>query len=395
MSATHEHTEPLSAEPEQEPSASLTAALPSFGRLLRTAEFDVTAGRLIDAARALSFVDVAEKEQVRAAMRACFVSGPRRNQAFDELFDLFWSGRGLPAPEVAQQETGDRRPSRSNRGDDSGASRTVAARSANADNPQATAAAADLLTVKDFKDYTAADAQRAREVIRTLVPKLASAPSRRMQPSTNHGQVDLRRTLRQTGRSGGDIAVLPRREPKRHRLRLVVLCDVSGSMDVYSRYLVQFLHAMQQEVNGVHTFVFSTRLHDITRTLESKSYDQALIQLRSQVDTWSGGTSIGGSLQRFERDYARRRVNGRSVILVISDGWERGDVMALQKALARLKRRAYRLIWLNPLLGGKDYRPVAKGMAAALPYIDHFLPAHNLDSLARAARTLVSLSRGG
>jgi uncharacterized protein with von Willebrand factor type A (vWA) domain len=165
-------------------------------------------------------------------------------------------------------------------------------------------------------------------------------------------------------------------------------------MDVYSRFLAQFLFGLQSELRGVSTFVFSTRLYEVTPMLRARTFDEALAMVGRQVEGWSGGTRIGGCLADFNRRYAKERLGPRTVVVVISDGWDRGDVSQLGREMAALRRRAFRVLWLNPLLGADDYRPVAQGMAAALPYVDDFLPVHNLESLARVGRTLVRLSRG-
>ncbi len=371
----------------------LAANLIGFARLLRASEFDVTAGRIIDAARALTAIDVARVDDVRLALRANFVSDHATLATFDQLFDLYWRTRG--APGVATGVT-DKPPSRAGR-DRPGGLRTGApprpAYAPEGDNPEATAGSADLLTSKDFAGYTEDDIARARRLIRRMAPKLATARSRRTRPARHGGVIDLRRSLRRSVRHGGEIAELLHQRRKKRRTRLVVLCDVSGSMDIYSRYMIQFLYAVQNELRGVSTFAFSTRLNEITHLLKTRDYDEALARLSADVDAWSGGTSIGGSLAAFDRGYARQRVDSRTVVVIISDGWERGDVEQLRRTMAGLRRRVYRILWLNPLLGGRDYRPVARGMAAALPFVDHFLPAHNLDSLTRVARTLVHLSR--
>lgn len=375
----------------------VAAHLVGFARLLRAADFDITAGRIIDAARALTLVDITRPEDVRLALRANLVSEAAQLAAFDRLFDLYWRSGGQPPPigEVVPVER--RPPARRGAGPHgTGLQARVPVRPAvqpTGDHPEATAGTADLLTTKDFAGYTDEEVARARAVIRRLAPKLATALARRTRQARRGDDVDLRRSLRRAVRHGGEVLDLLRRRRRVRRLRVVLLCDVSGSMDAYARYLVQFLYAVQNELRGVSTFVFSTRLNEITPLLRTRDYDQALARLAAEVDAWSGGTSIGGSLAAFEREYARRRVDSRTVLIIISDGWERGDVEVLRRALSNLKRRAYKLLWLNPLLGAKDYRPLARGMAAALPYLDYFLPAHNLDSLVRVARTLAHLAR--
>lgn len=375
----------------------LAAHLIGFARLLRAADFDITAGRIIDAARSLTLVDIGRSEDVRLALRANFVSEAALLPAFDRLFDLYWRSGGQPPP-IGEVVPVERRPASARAGQrGTGIHARVQARQAvqpTGDHPEATAGTADLLTTKDFAGYTDEEVARARAVVRRLAPKLATALARRTRLARRGEDIDLRRSLRRSVRRGGEVLELLRRRRRVRRLRVVLLCDVSGSMDVYARYLVQFMYAVQNELRGVSTFVFSTRLNEVTHLLRTRAYDQALAHLAAEVDSWSGGTSIGGCLAVFDREYARRRVDSRTVLIIISDGWERGDVEVLRRALASLKRRAYKLLWLNPLLGSKDYRPLARGMTTALPYIDYFLPAHNLDSLVRVARTLEHLARG-
>jgi uncharacterized protein with von Willebrand factor type A (vWA) domain len=362
----------------------------NFGRVLRAAGFEVTAGRLIDAARGLRLVDPCSMEDVRIVLRANLVSDNGRLELFDLLFDLYWPKSDSDEPAFPLVEPFDQ-PSpaaESHAGRGLVAALGRAAHATEGDNPEATAGSADLLTVKDFATYDDRDLAGARHTIRAIAPRLASAFSRRRRRSRRGDDIDLRRSLRHAARHGGEVVHLIRRRRRVRRLRLTVICDVSGSMDHYSRHLLQLLFAMQNELRGISTFVFSTRLHDVTHLLKTRSYDEALSRIARDVDSWSGGTSIGRCLAQFERTHARSRVDSRTVVVIISDGWERGDIDELQSAMAGLKRRAYRVIWLNPLLGHPGYQPVARGMAAALPYVDLFLPAHSLDALSRAIRAI-------
>ena len=373
----------------------LTANLVNFGRVLRVAGLDVTAGRLIDAARSLALVGPASSEDIRAALRTNLIAEHSQIATFDLLFDLYWRSSDADPPGLQVVREDDRQVPPAA---DDGPRELVAALPCPAyqpetDNTEATAGSVDLLTTKDFATYTDADLARARRLIRAIAPKLASSLSRRRRQARRGDDIDLRRSLRHAARHGGEVSRLVRRRRRIRRLRLVLLCDVSGSMDLYSRELVQFLFAVQNELRGVSTFVFSTRLHDITHLLKTRSYDEALARVGRDVDAWSGGTSIGGCLAEFERHHARRRVDSRTVVVIISDGWERGDVEQLRQTMAALKRRARRIVWLNPLLGHSSYRPIARGMAAALPYTDEFLPAHSLDALARVVRTLGTVGR--
>jgi len=374
--------------------STLAAHLVDFARLLKIAGFDVTSGRVIDAGRALVAIDVSRREDVRQALKACFVSSVEQAALFDQLFELHWSRPGTDAAEMALEQM---RPELSRLSDrverGLGTVSPEPSYTPGEENPAETYSAVDVLTTKDFSLYSAEDVRRAGRIVRALAPRLATAISRRRRTSRGGGAVDLRRSLRRSVRYGGEVVDLLRTRRRKRKLRLVVLCDVSGSMDVYSRFLVQLLFVLQNELRGVSTFVFSTRLNEVTHLLRTRSFDEALRDIGAEVDSWSGGTSIGDSLAAFDRLYARRRVGARTVLLIISDGWDRGDTGLLVHAMQSFQRRAYSVIWLNPLLGHADYRPLAKGMAAALPYVDQFLPIHNLHSLVRLSRTLVHLAR--
>jgi uncharacterized protein with von Willebrand factor type A (vWA) domain len=215
--------------------------------------------------------------------------------------------------------------------------------------------------------------------------------TRRLRASRHGHALDLRRTLRESLRSGGEPITLRRREFRRKPRPLVIICDISGSMSLYSRLLLHFVHTVSNGLSNVETFVFGTRLTRITRQLARRDVDDALTLVTRSVQDWSGGTRIGESLRTFNRRWSRRVLGHGAAVLIISDGWDRGDVRILGEEMARLQRNCHRLIWLNPLLGLEDYRPVTAGMRAALPYIDTFLPANNLDSLIALGKALEAI----
>jgi hypothetical protein len=198
----------------------------------------------------------------------------------------------------------------------------------------------------------------------------------------------MRKTLRQSLKTGGEIIELLFKQRKQNKTRLVVICDVSGSMDLYSRLLLQFVFGLQNSFARVETFIFSTALERITGYLKEASYARALERLAANVRGWSGGTLIGQSIAAFNSDWARL-ADRRTIVIILSDGWDTGEPEELASSLATLKRRAGRLIWLNPLLGSATYRPLTRGMQAALPHIDVFASAHNFDSLRALERHLV------
>lgn len=374
----------------------LGANLVQFAALLKAAELDVTTTQLLGAADCAAAIDVTQRDDFRQALAANLVTRAEDRQVFDLLFDRFWRLAGRenppPRPEPDRLSAGDSR---------LGAAEVVniayardAASGVIGDTPPQSYSAEDALIQKDFATFRDDEVREARRYIRRLAPKLATATTRRRRPARHGREIDLRRTLRLAARRGGEVSTLLHRRRKVRRLNLVLLCDVSGSMDVYSRFLVQFLYGLQNELCGVSTYVFSTRLFDVTPLLRARSFDDALARVGKRVDSWSGGTRIGASLAEFNRRYGKERLGPRTVVVVISDGWDRGDVAELAREMRALRRRAFRILWLNPLLGGAGYRPVAQGMAAALPWVDEFLPVHNLASLSRVGRTLMALARG-
>ncbi len=203
--------------------------------------------------------------------------------------------------------------------------------------------------------------------------------------------IDLRRMLRRNFKYAGEPLEIPKRRRKRKRRPLVLVCDISGSMERYSRMLLHFIHSMAGGLDRVEAFLFATRLTRITRELSRRRADQALSKIAGRVPDWSGGTRIGESLRTFNVQWCRRVLTHGPIVMVISDGWDRGDPELLRLEISRLQRTCYRLIWLNPLLGSPDYQPLTRGMQAALPFVDDFLPVHNLDSLEGLAKHLNAL----
>ncbi len=371
------------------PSDLLTATV-RFCRLLRVRGLAITPAESRDALRTLELVDLADRAEVHRALRTVLVTRPEDFAAFDAAFDAFWGGLAsagtIAAPGGAE-----------------------AAPKVEAAFPRAKDGALEFAEWTDFgegegepiglpglsdlealmgRDFSAFGAEELEEVARLaaqLARRLATRRSRRLTPSRRHGRVDLRRTMRGS-LTRGEPVELARRRRKILKTKLVVLCDVSGSMDLYSRLLVQFLYALQNQLGRMETFVFSTRLHRITEELRGQSYDRALARL-GDVRDWSGGTKIGESLRTFDQEW-RGVLDRDTVVLVLSDGWDTGDPAILSEALVQIRRRAAKVVWLNPLLGSPDYQPLTQGMVAALPHVDAFLPAHNLESLRALARHL-------
>jgi hypothetical protein len=221
--------------------------------------------------------------------------------------------------------------------------------------------------------------------------KLEQCRARRKAPTPRRHALDMRRTLRQNLRYGCEPLTLAWRGPKLKRRPLVVICDVSGSMEHYSRLLLKFVYVIGNCLDKVEAFVFSTRLTRITRQIRCGDVDASLDQVAASIQDWGGGTRLGEALKTFNFDWGRRLLSRGAVVLLVSDGLDRGDIGLLEREIQRLQLCSHRLIWLNPLLGSTDYRPLARGMRAALPYVDDFLPVHNLESLEHLGRVLERL----
>ena len=369
-----------------------------FAALLKSGELAVTTTQLLSAAQSLLAIDVTRRDDAHSALAASFLTNVEDRPVFDALFDQFWKlarseEEPPPRPQPPRLAGGETRLGVAELVE-SAYARGEGMSPPGADTPPETYSAEDALTQRDFASYRDDELHEARRYLRRLAHKLASATTRRRRRARSGREVDLRQSLRLAARHGGEVLRLAHKRRKVRKLNVLLLCDVSGSMDVYSRFLVQFLYGLQHELRGVSTFVFSTRLFEVTPMLRARSFDDALSRVSKQVQGWSGGTRIGACLAEFNRRHARQRIGPRTVVVVISDGWDRGDVAELGREMQALKRRCYRLLWLNPLLGSSGYRPLAQGMAAALPSIDEFLPVHNLASLARVGRTLMRLSNG-
>jgi uncharacterized protein with von Willebrand factor type A (vWA) domain len=373
----------------------LASATIRFGALLRAHGLPVTLVQITTAVRTLEHVDLGDREELQLAMRAVFVTRPEELVTFDRCFEAFWQAtlapeQGLPgllappvpdlAPPATLRNTSQKRETLDLDawGDEP---------DADSGEPLGVPGLSDreAVVAQDFSTFSPDQLDEVYRLTLQIARRLARRLSRRRRPMARRGRVDLRRTLR-ANLSRGDLIELKYRRRKLRKARLVLLCDVSGSMDLYSRFLLQFLFAMQNVFKRVETFTFSTRLTRVSEHLRGRSYRQVLRRLR-EVQDWSAGTRIGESIAQFNREWSHM-VDRYTIVIVLSDGWDTGEPELLARELLRIKRRAGRLIWLNPLLGNAAYEPLTRGMAAALPLLDHFAAAHNLAALRELAHHL-------
>ena len=375
-----------------EPSGYLLQNLIIFGRLLRSLGLPVQPSAALDMVSAIGFIDLKVKEEFYYAARSLFVLRKEDLPIFERAFEQFWSGvqpgppdhprrAAVPIPSgepIAGPERTEKTgtPSRPE-----GRSTTLTL----------TYSPAEVLRKKDFAQLSEDELDTVKKMMAKFSWNLGVRRSRRWQPGKVR-LIDFHRTFRESLRNEGELLRLAQRKPKMRPRPLTILADISGSMERYTTILLYFVAGLVGSLDQpVEAFVFSTRLTRITSRLKGRDLKRTLTEIGASVPDWSGGTRIGEALKTFNFEWSRRVLRHRAIVLLISDGWDRGDVEMLKDEMARLQRSSYRLIWLNPLLGSPEYEPLTRGIRAALPYVDDFLPVHNLVSLEALARHLQTL----
>ena len=370
-----------------------------FGRLLRGLGLDVNPGRMIDLVNALDMIEIGRKQDFYHAARTLLVHKRDDLKLFDEAFHFFWrkpeEGWEINLPSIQQRVR--RKPVvkppdlRAPKPPGEGADEQPDPNRPPIIEMTLTYSPNEVLRQKDFAEMTGEELTAVKQLMAALIWRLGQRRTRRQKPG--RGQLlDLRRTMRRIIRHGGEMFHLARREPKYKPRPLVIIADISGSMERYTRLLLQFIYSLSEGLDQrVEAFVFSTRLTRITRQLRGRELDHALREVSRAVQDWSGGTRIGDARKAFNFEWGRRVLGGGAVVVLISDGWDRGEAGVLRGEMARLQRSSHRFIWLNPLLGSPDYEPLTRGMQTALPFIDDFLPVHNLASLEDLADKLANI----
>ena len=363
----------------------------TFGRVLHEAGLEIGPGRVADALRALDAVDLTKQSDVFFALRQTFVSRRDELELFDRAFSA-WFLRAPVLPPVRQKsmveqavKVGESPVDRLRLGDEE--------EEPGGDPLELGASAHELLRDKDFADLTGDELRLVRRLIQQLAKQRPRRASRRLVADRRGDTLDMRRLIRASLRTGGDAVERPYRARKEVPRKLVVLCDVSGSMDSYARALLLFLHAVVGTGRGVEAFAFGTRLSRLTPSLATRDAEAALDACTAAVVDWGSGTRIGASLREFNELYGKRALSRGAIVVIVSDGWERDDPDLVGREMARLARAAYAIVWVNPLKGNPAYQPLAGGMRAALPYVDRFLAGHNLRSLEELATVLAGIER--
>jgi uncharacterized protein with von Willebrand factor type A (vWA) domain len=366
----------------------LTRHVVTFGRVLREAGLEVGPGRLADALVGLDQVDLARQDDVYWTLRQTLVARAEDLEPFDRAFNAWFlrapvrpaNREGEPELPVRRQGRTDKRAAEEGGGGDE-------------EDESRGWSAEEIPRVKDFGKMSPEEFARVRQLIAQIALRRPKRRSRRLRPHHRGRVLDMRRLARESLATGGEPIERPFRKRTEVARKLVVLCDVSGSMESYARALLLFVHAAVGSGKRVEAFAFGTRLTRLTPDFRTRDPESAIVAATAKAVDWSGGTRIGASLKQFNDEWGRRALTRGAVVVVVSDGWEREDAHLVGEEMARLARQAYAVVWVNPLKGSPEYQPLAGGMRAALPYVDRFLPGQNLASLEGLAQVLGDIER--
>jgi len=363
---------------------SLSANIVAFCRFLRQKGFTIGPREEADALRALSTLGAfGASEQLQLCLRATLARTYAQLRVFDELYTQYW--RELDkAVDSKLKHAKEKRNQNTRKTGTPGLQSIKSWLQGNTSAEEvemATYSTQEVLSRKDFSLLAEEELSEMAAMIHRIARTLALRESRRRKASNKPLQLDLRRTLRQNMRRGGELLELAHFKPARQKKQIVLLCDVSKSMDLYSRFLLQFVYAFQSNYRRIEAFAFSTQLYRVTPALRQRDFKSALEEVALQVSGWSGGTKIGASLHQFYRQYGNRLLNRQTVVIIMSDGWDTGDIAQLENSMRRIQHKAAKVIWLNPLAGSAQYEAKTQGMQAAMPYIDVFAPGHSVESL--------------
>ncbi len=385
-------------------SGALPANVMQFARVLRRAGVPIGPGKVLVALQALHSISLARRDDVYSALHCTLIDRHAQSEIFDIAFHRFWRQHGdadTPAMAVvdpaADQEVSKPESAIPRRLADAFGDLEIASvedDGAQAVNATASWSAAERLRQQDFETMSREEMDEAARLVARLRLPIPEVSTRRSRASHTGPKIDMRATLRKMVRSGGAIA-LERKAPRRRHPPLVLMCDISGSMATYSRMLLRFLHAVTNDRDRVHVFLFGTRLSNVTRELAHRDPDIALARIGRSVEDWGGGTRIGKTLEAFNRQWSRRVLGQGAVMVLITDGLDRDGGEGLEAEMQRLNKSCRRLIWLNPLLRYEGFEPKSAGIKAMLPYVHEFRPAHNLDSLTALVSALSDRTAAG
>ena len=368
---------------------SLIRRIIRFAKLLRVNKIPVHTSNERDAIAALFHIDISRRFEFYMALRTNMIMSQKYRAAFDILFLQFWrTGVTIPKRQGGSNEEPDEKDSSVNKQsktpeDEEGNPKKDSKKLSNQYDEVnvPTYSLGESLREKDFELIAPYEIALFDEIFRNFRIKVKEKLGRRYKPSNKGKMIDLRRSIRQSTQRGGEIMQILTRQRKPRQSRLVLLADVSGSMDIYSRFLIKFIYGLQKHVRDTETFAFGTQLMRISDILSNRTLESAMTILSKKAQFWSGGTDIGGSFAEFNKLYGGKLRKRNRILVVLSDGWDKGDADLLKKQMALFKRGFRKIIWLNPNLKYDRYEPLCLGMSTAMPYVDHFLPCHNIKTL--------------
>jgi len=376
--------------PVEQRTASLIRRIIRFAKLLRANKIPVHTSNERDAIAALAHIDINSRFEFYVALRSNMIMSQKYRAAFDILFLQFWrTGVSVPkkyggsSEEPEEKDPAVKKMSKKPEDDEEGNPKKDSKRINNqySETEVPTYSLGESMKEKDFELITPYEMALFDDIFRNLKIKLREKHGRRFKPSNKGKLIDLRRSIRQSTQRGGEIMRILTKEKKPRQTKLVVIADVSGSMDVYSRFLIKFIYGMQKHLRDTETFAFGTQLMRISDILSNRTLENAMDILSRRVQFWSGGTDIGGCFAEFNRFYGGKLRKRNRILVILSDGWDKGEPDLLKNQMILFKRGFRKIIWLNPNLKYDRYEPLCLGMSTAMPFIDHFMPCHNLKTL--------------
>jgi uncharacterized protein with von Willebrand factor type A (vWA) domain len=372
--------------------AGLIENIVRFSYLLRDNDIAVSLPSVLNAIEGLPLIDISRLDAFQCLLRINFTSCKEDLSKFDTLFYDYWLPKErttlqIPAEGIGERE--DEQDSLTSLKEKIAYLKTT--RDAEAKSIKQWAlrySPRTLAETGEMQELLFEDSRDVYEAINRLLQPLANRVSRRFQYTIRGKEISLRKVLRKNMQFGGELILLDFRKKKLKKRRVIFLCDVSGSMDIYTLMILQFIHALKRIDRRTEIFFFSTDLARGTHQFDTDDFTSVITQIPGIIDDWGGGTRIGHCLKLFNETFAARQLSYKDIVMIFSDGWDRGETDVLESQMALLKRKAYKIVWLNPLMGTRNYEPICQGMSAALPYVDYFLPVGNLKDLRSIGTTL-------
>jgi uncharacterized protein len=366
----------------------LSANVVAFCRYLRKHQFSVGVVEAQDVLQALKTIDWANRAHFQAVLKAILVKNLRQQSQFDELFIAYWQELNQAVDSKIKSQATETLTPNKNQITLQALKKWLNGNRNDENLDLATYSPSESWGEKDFALFHETEVEEFKKWVQLFAQVLRQRSHRRWQKSRHQVRLNIRQTLRESLRKGGEITHLFFQQKRVRPPKLLILSDISKSMDLYSRFFLQFMYAFQNYYRRIETFVFSTHLQKISEELQRQSIAQVLAEIREKVTQWSSGTKIGESLEQYWQNYGKHHLDKQTTIIIVSDGWDTGEPQLIQDNLRKMRQKAAQIIWLNPLLGNPSYEPSTQGMQAALPYLDVFAPMYNVESLIALIRQL-------